>query len=52
MSQLQDDSSQDTARTRAPIEVFYSYSHKDEEFLEKLIGMAERLPRRRVLTCV
>jgi hypothetical protein len=50
MSRLQDGSSQDTARTRAPIEVFYSYSHKDEEFLEKLITHLSLLRRKGVIT--
>jgi hypothetical protein len=50
MSQLQDDSSQDTARTRPPVEVFYSYSHKDEEFLEKLIAHLSLLRRNGVIT--
>src|SRR5262245_33550131 len=50
MSQREDNNSQDTAQNRPPIEVFYSYSHKDEEFLEKLITHLSLLKRKGVIT--
>ncbi|HKQ77073.1 MAG TPA: toll/interleukin-1 receptor domain-containing protein [Blastocatellia bacterium] len=50
MSQMQDDNLQDTAQTQPPVEVFYSYSHKDEEFLDNLITHLSLLKRRGVIT--
>src|SRR5262245_57626630 len=50
MSQREDNNSQDTARTQPPVEIFYSYSHKDEEFLEKLITHLSLLRRKGVIT--
>jgi TIR domain len=50
MSQPHNDSAPDTAQPRPPVEVFYSYSHKDEEFLEKLITHLSLLKRKGVIT--
>ena len=50
MSQAHNDSSPDTAQPRPPVEVFYSYSHKDEEFVEKLITHLSLLKRKGVIT--
>src|SRR5262245_45219378 len=45
MSQIHNYSAPDTAQPWPPVEVFYSYSHKDEEFLEKLITHLSLLKR-------
>jgi tetratricopeptide (TPR) repeat protein len=50
MSQVHNDGDPDTARPRPPVEVFYSYSHKDEEFIEKLIPHLSLLKRKGVIT--
>jgi len=50
MSQLHNDSTAGAAQTQPPVEVFYSYSHKDEEFLEKLITHLSLLKRGGVIT--
>src|SRR5262249_19936683 len=50
MSQVYNDSASDTAQPRPPVEVFFSYSHKDEEFLEKLITHLSLLKRKGVIT--
>src|SRR5215468_3054596 len=50
MSQVHNDSAPDTTHPRPPVEVFYSYSHKDEEFLEKLITHLSVLRRNGVIT--
>jgi hypothetical protein len=50
MSQVHNDSAPDTAQPRPPVEIFYSYSHKDEEFLEKLITHLSLLKRKGVIT--
>ena len=49
MTQLHNNSATDTAQTQPPVEVFYSYSHKDEEFLEKLITHLSLLKRKGVI---
>lgn len=47
---LQNDGSQDTSQPQIPVEVFCSYSHKDEEFREKLITHLSLLKRNNVIT--
>jgi hypothetical protein len=50
MSQAHNDSASDTTQPWSPVEVFYSYSHKDEEFLDKLITHLSLLKRKGVIT--
>ena len=50
MSQVHNDSAPDTAQPRPPVEVFYSYSHKDEKFLEKLIIHLSLMKRNELIT--
>jgi TIR domain-containing protein len=50
MSQVHNDSALGAAQPRPPVEVFYSYSHKDEEFLDKLITHLSLLKRKGIIT--
>lgn len=50
MSQTRNDTTSYTAQPHPPVKVFYSYSHKDEEFLEKLVIHLSLLKRRGVIT--
>lgn len=50
MSQEHNDTASGATGTRPPIEVFYSYSHKDEKFLGKLVTHLTLLKRNGFIT--